>query len=895
VPTSLITTKLYIPPPQPNLVQRPHLNKKLKDGETRKLTLISAPAGFGKTTTVAEWIQKNNQHAAWISLDDGDNVLSRFMTYLITAIQRIDSDFGADILTVVQATEHPHLESLLTMFVNQIAEIQNEFILVLDDYHLISTQSIHDAVEFLLGHLPQNMHLVMIGRVDPPFSLSRLRVGGQLTELRSNDLRFTKGEITEFLNKIMGFDLTDGDIRALEIRTEGWVASLQLAALSLQNREDKREFIAAFSGSHHYIIDYLIDEVMSGQADEIQKFLCQTSILERFCASLSDEVLAITNSKNIIQQLEDANLFLIPLDDERHWFRYHHLFSDFLSQHLSEREPENVLPLHRSASHWFEQNNLFPEAINHALVGEDFEQAAQMVESIGPDMMMQSEFDQLTIWLDAMPPDLVNTWPWLCIIRAWMCQRWARVDEGERYLQAAEQALSNGSTPEPMGGEKVIRGQVAAIRALFALVRAQIPQSMEYANQALEYLPQDHFNRAVAADALGIAKRAIGEFDEAIKIFKKARKDSLEVGNRILAQAIMLELGRVQTLQGHLAQAAETFREAIHLEYQKTQIKIPYASSAIVYLADFLREWDDLEAAIAHLDEGIRIGQPAKMVDAVISSYALLTRVYLSLGDMGEAIKSYQTAERMARDTPGLESETKAILIESKVWLLLSQNKNLEAARFMDECGLDVTDEITFFNGFGHKTLARVLISSSRENPKEKYLSDAHSLITQMLDIAKPVGCMREVIELLVLQALAYQEQGLHDRALGSLEEALTLAEPEGYARTFIDEGEPMKTILKQAASRGIAEDYVNKLLVAFAPLEVRMESGATQPLLDPLSERELEVLRMLITELTGPEIARELMVSLNTLRTHTKNIYTKLDVNNRRAAVYRAQELKLL
>jgi LuxR family maltose regulon positive regulatory protein len=681
----------------------------------------------------------------------------------------------------------------------------------------------------------------------------------------------------------------------LENRTEGWVASLQLAALSLQGREDKRDFIAAFSGSHHYVIDYLVDEVMSRQTEEIQKFLSQTSILGRFCASLSDSVLEISNSKDIIQKLEDANLFLIPLDDERQWYRYHHLFSDFLEQHLNEWGPEIVRPLHRKASRWLEQNNLYPEAINHAIVGEDFEHSAQMIERIGPDMMMHSEFDQLTAWLDEIPQEIVFAWPWLCIIWAWMCQRWANIDEGEKYLQAAELALENDISPEPMGGEKIIRGQIAAIRALFALVRGHIPQSMEFAYQALEYLPENHFNRAVAADALGIAKRVSGDLDGAIKTFKGARQDSLKVGNHILAQAIICELGITQAMQGRLTQAADTLREAIQIEYQKTNIKIPYASSASVYLGNILREWGDLDAAAAQLEEGIKIGQPAKMVDAVLIGHAFLTRVHLSTGHIDMAVKANKIAERMARDFPELESETKFALLDSKVRLLLVLNQSQEATRLVHKTGFDVKDEITFFNLYGYIILVRVILYSAREYRNEKNLLEAQSLITRLLDVARSVGCMRELIELLVLLSLVFEAQGLHDQAIGSMEEALKLAEPEGYMRTFIDEGDPMKKLLQMVASRDIAKNYVNKLLSAFIPHKESIAPGVAQLIFDPLSEREMEVLSMLRTELTGPEIARELMVSLNTLRTHTKNIYSKLSVNSRRSAVSRAEELKLL
>ncbi len=893
--SSLLTTKLYSPPASTNLVLRPRLIEQLNEGETCKLALISAPAGYGKSTLIGEWSRNTEKPVTWLSLDENDNNLKRFLTYFVAAIQKIDESVGLELLHTLEATDNPPLEPLFTTLINELSATNEQFYIVLDDYHVITLDTIHDSLDFFLLHQPQNAHLIVSGRVDPPFSLSRLRARGEMIEIRSNDLRFTESEVTAFLNDFAGLNLSPEEIVALLTRTEGWITGLQLAALSMRGRKDKQEFIAAFSGSHHYIIDYLIDEVLSIQPEEIQTFLLQTSILDRLNASLCDSVLGLSNSKEILHNLDETNLFLIPLDDERNWYRYHHLFADFLKQRLREKEANNIPELHRHASEWLKQNDFIIEAINHSLLGEDFVRAAQLVESIGPDMMMQSEFDQLASWLDAIPKEIVFSWPWLCIIQAWMCQRWARFDEGERYLLAAEQALENKSTPEPMGGKKVILGQVYALRALFALFRGQIPQSMEYATQALDYLPQDHFNRAVAADALGIATRANGDFDEAIKIFKEARQDSLKVGNRILAQAIILELGITQTLQGRLTQAADTFREAIDLKYQETRINIPYASSACIYLANILREWNDLDAAMAYLDKGIQIGQPAKMVDAVISGYASLARVHLSMRDMDDADKACKTAEKMGDEVPDLLSATINFMIDSKARLLLAKNQLAEASVFVRESGLDVNDEITFFDGFGHTILARILIYLGRDNSEENYLSEAQSLITKMLDIAKHVGCSKEEIELLVLQTLVFDAQGQHDKALETLNEALSLAEPERYVRTFIDEGEAIKQMLRQVESIGGAHDYVRNLLAAFDRDEKKEGATTSQPLIEPLSERELDVLKLLATELSGPEIAQELMVSLNTMRTHTKNIYAKLGVNSRRAAVNQAKELDLL
>jgi len=893
--SALLTTKHYIPMSRSALVPRPRLINKLKQGERGMLTLVSAPAGFGKTTLLSEWIIDNDRPVAWVSLDSGDNDLKRFFTYVISALQQNDRSFGENILSALKSINNPVIDSLLTLLVNEIAMGGVETTLVLDDYHLIANQQIHEALGFMIDHLPLNMHLVISGRADPPLHLSRLRARGQMTEIRPSDLRFTKVEAAVFLNDLMRLDLSPENIAALETRTEGWIASLQLAALSLEGREDKEEFVAAFSGSHHYIIDYLVDEVMSRQPEDLQSFLRRTSILDRFCAPLCDALLDTTNSRQVLRKLEAANLFLVPLDDERHWFRYHHLFADFLRQRLSEREPQSIPELHQRASIWLEQNDLVTEAIDHALEGKDFEAAARLVESIGPDMMMQSEFDRLTTWLDAMPKELVCSWPWLCIIRAWMCQRWVMLDEGEHYLQCAEKALETDTTPEPMGGAKIIRGQVAAIRALFSLNQTQIPQAIEYANQALELLPDDYFNQPVAASALGIAKRITGDFDDAIRLFDDARRASLAVGNRILAQAIIMELGRAQLMQGRLHQAAETFHEAIEFKYRRTDIKIPYASTASIYLANILREWNELEAAMVHLEEGIEIGIPAQMVDAVASGHAVMACVYLAQGELDAAIAACQKAERLIKDVPDLEAEATAIMFESRIKLLLAQNNLSEAQRLVQDKGLSVNDEIKSFHDSTYIVFARVLIYQGRQNPDERYLSDADDLLTRMLELTRSVGCMREVIMILMLKALAFEAQGMRDRASSLLEEAITLAEPEGYVRTFVDEGEPMRELLRRIASRSVEQEYVGRLLAAFEYRKAEKGAAVSQPLIEPLSNRELEVLRLLKTDLSGPEIAQELMVSLNTMRTHTKNIYSKLGVNNRRTAVHQAEELNLI
>jgi LuxR family maltose regulon positive regulatory protein len=654
----IIATKLHIPTPRTNLVARPRLIEKLNSGQDGKLILISAPAGFGKTTLLAEWIQDNDNSFAWLSLDEGDNNINRFFTYLVAALQQIDESVGDGILPLLEATGDPPIEPMITTLINNFILIGNEFWLILDDYHRITQEEIHRAISFIIEHLPLNAHLVISGRVDPPIAISRLRARQQMTEVRPNDLRFINPEGKVFLNDVSGLDLSAEDISVLLARTEGWITGLQLAALSMLDREDKGEFVATFSGSHHYIIDYLVDEVVARQSDEVRSFLYQTSILDRFCSPLCDTVLGISDSASKIHYIDEANLFLVPLDDERQWYRYHHLFADFLYQRLIENESNDVSRLHYQASQWHESHGFLVDAIEHALAGEKFTRAAGLVESVGPEMMMRSEFDQLTSWLDAIPQEEANSWPWLCIIRAWMCQRWAQLDEGEKYLQCAEQALKLETTPEPMDGAEVIRGQICALRSLFSLSKGQIPAAIEYANLALDYLPEDYFNRPVAADALGIAMKISGDYDSAINLFNKARNDSLAVGNRILAQAITLEMGETYLYQGKLHQAADAFRETTSYTYQKTRVKIPYASGASVYLAAILYEWNQLDEAMAVVEEGIKIGKQAKMVDAVTIGYGIKARIYLAQGDLDAALTTCKQAEKMINNIPDIEHES---------------------------------------------------------------------------------------------------------------------------------------------------------------------------------------------------------------------------------------------
>ncbi len=890
-----LTTKLFIPPTRRGLVTRPRLIERLNKGLHAKLTLISAPAGFGKSTLISEWSRSLEKPVSWLSLDEDDNNPKRFFTYLITAFQAIDDSMGENLLDLLETADAPPIETLVTLLINEILTSEYEFTMVLDDYHLITNTTVHEALDYFLDHLPANTHLIMSGRVDPPFALSRLRARGHMLEIRSGDLRFTESEVSTLLNELAGLDLSSEQILALSARTEGWITGLQLAALSMQGRQDVAEFITSFSGSHHYIIDYLVDEVMSRQSEEVQNFLCQTSILDQFNAPLCDTVLEISNSKQIIQELDAANLFLVPLDDQHNWFRYHHLFADFLNQRLKENRPENISLLHRRAAFWLEQNQYIKEAIEYYLTGEDYQNAARLVGSIVPEMMMHSEFDQLEKWFNAMPREAVEKHHWICVARAWIFHRRARMEYVEQQLHCIEQALDSEPNPEPTDETKVIRGQIAALRALLALNKTRIPQAIEFSEQALALLPVGYFNRAVACLALGKAKGSIGNYLEANSVLIQAYRDSLDAGNRVLAQSILLEKGSLLVNQGRLHQALEIYEEAVELTYSKTEARLPYASEASIIIGKIHREWNALDTALTYVNEGIEIGINAQIIDPIAIGYAVMTRIYLAQGNLDAAIEASREGTKCVRDLPGLDPCTITEILNSQTWVHIAQGKVDEAAKlYLENSPCDV-NTLNCYGEFEQVTWARILLHMGRNHRDKDRLLEAQALVNQMLGLTEPMGFVSKTIELLVLDSLIFRELGKSDEALQALEKALVLAESGSYIRTFIDEGEPMQELLARIAAKQHLKDYASRLLIAFDSTVTSDRPAASQEMAEPLSERELDVLKFLATDLTGSEIAQELMVSLATVRTHTQHIYGKLGVNSRRAAVRQAREWNLI
>ncbi len=902
--TTILATKLYIPPPRAKIVLRPRLierlNECLSSSRTPGVTLISAAAGFGKTTLVSEWVAGCGSPVAWLSLDEGDNDPVRFISYLVAALQSIKAGIGGDLLAPLQSPQPPPTESILTALLNEISIIPEHFLLILDDYHAIDSQAVDQCLTFLVEYLPPQMHLVIATREDPDLPLSRLRVRGQLTELRAADLRFTPAEAADFLNQVMGLNLSDEDVAALEARTEGWIAGLQLAALSMQGKSDPAKFIQSFSGSHRFVLDYLLEEVLERQPVEIQNFLLCNSILERLCGPLCEAVLGTPpgSGQETLEALERANLFLVPLDNERRWYRHHHLFGELLRQRLGN--PQELGEYHLRASAWYEANADLEQAISHALAAKGFEQAARLAEMAWPSTFRG--YLQNTIflgWMKALPDEIIHARPVLCAGYAWALQDMGEFEKAGRWLDLAENPPNSAALFVDEAEFQTLPGNIAVARAYVAMALGDAPEAELQARRALTLLTEaDLFRRAGAIAIVGMACLQNGNLEAAAQSILDGMEMAEKAGSPEIALSGAFPLVDIRLVQGRLREAVKIFENLMEKTSAPGEPAFPGTPDLFLGLCGLLLEQGDTETARQFLQKSDELGEPSGLPDWRYRSCLTHARYLEILGDLDGALEQMKQAERLYTPSalPNLRPPN---ALKARLMTKLGQPD--EALAWAREQGLNVDNDLNFFQEFEHLTLARAL-GAEHENDGSEL--EVPKFLDRLLQAAEAGGRMGSAIEILMLQALNFKAQNDSPQAFASLERALTLAEPQGYLRIFVDEGEAMRLLLLSFRSTNEKQvthsllNYVDKILAAFSqPTESASQSKVTNQTsgIESLTDRELEILRLIAEGQSNTEISQHLYVALSTVKGHNLRIFNKLQAQNRTEAVARARELGLI
>lgn len=888
--TPLLATKLYVPPPRPDAVFRSRLVERLNDdlclspAFARKLTLISAPAGFGKTTLISEWIAGCERPAAWLSLDEEDSDLTRFLTYLIAALQTTMPQVGEAVLGALQSPQPPPTEAILTTLVNDLTASPDHLVLVLDDYHVIDAPQVDDALTFLIEHLPPQLHLVITTREDPDLPLARLRARGQMTELRANDLRFTHAETTEFLNRVMGLNISTADVAALEARTEGWIAGLQLAAISMQGQRDTTTFIQSFTGSHRFVMDYLVEEVLHQQPAHVQTFLLHTSILDRLCGPLCDAVLLDESASGqaTLAYLEQANLFLVPLDNERRWYRYHHLFAQLLRQQLrqntnppAETSEPDAAELHIRASVWYEENGFELDAFHHAAAADDIERARRLIENTGVPLYFRGAARPIRNWLESLSATVLDNNPALWVLYGWVAMATFENAQAEPKLQAAEAALQQFE-PDDSAQNSVrdLAGRIAALRAMLAANHYQTDTIIVQSQRALELLhPDNLYMRTVVMRTLAIAYQFRGERAAARNAYTEAIAMSEASGNLFVNILATTGLGIIQLSDNQLHRAAESYQRALDLIGDPRQ---PMACSAYLGLARIHYEWNDLDRAQQYGEQAVQLARQIDVVDVSASGELFLATLALAQGDVVQAVALLAELEQVVHQRGFVRQIPAVAAVQVRVMLHEG----------------DVT-------GAAHLAKAHDLpLSQARVHLAQGDPAHALAVLEPYRQQMEAKGWHDERLKAMALEVMAHNVLGETDTALRILDDALTLAAPGGMIRTFVDEGPPMQQILFEAAVRGMMPGYVTQLLAAFEAETQKHNGGAAlcnQPLVEPLSQRELEVLHLIANGLSNREIGERLFLALDTVKGHNRRIFGKLDVQRRTEAVARAREIGLL
>jgi LuxR family maltose regulon positive regulatory protein len=884
--TPMLATKLYIPTPRRDAIARPRLVERLDGGSSDRLTLISAPAGFGKTTLLSAWLARRSQPAAWLSLDEGDSDPARFLTDLIAAVRLAAPDVGAGALAALQASPVPPAEALLTALLNDIAALPDPFTLVLDDYHACAGPSVDQAIAFLLDHLPPQLRLVLATREDPHLPLARLRASDQLTELRAADLRFTGAEASVFLTHVMGLALSAEDIAALETRTEGWIAGLQLAAISLRGHPDSSGFIASFTGSHHFVLDYLVEEVLRRQPERIQTFLLRTAALDRLCGRLCDAALLnhAGAGQETLEYIERANLFLVPLDDERRWYRYHHLFADLLRQRLGQSAAAapgddrwDVAAIHRRASVWYEEQGMDVEAFQQAAAARDIARTARLLEGGGMPLHFRGAVAPVLGWLASLPQAELDARPALWVMYASALSMAGQLNDAEEKLHSAEGALRD---TEMDVEARNLTGHIAAIRALLAASRNQVDVIIAQSHRALEYLRPDNLPvRTATIWKLGLAYQLQGDRVAARQAYTEAIAISQASGNQVIALSASAGLAAIQEADTQLMQAADTYQRILAMVGEAPLLA---ASAAHFGLTRIRYEWNELDAALEHARQSIGLAPWLQSTDSGIALSVLLARLKLAQGDVASAATMLAEASQSARQLNLVSQFPEIAAVHARI--LVRQGNLVKAAQLAQTSELPLIQaRVSLAQGDPMAALAA--LEPWRARAEENGWADERLKALALRALA--------------LRALALQAQGERRRAEDTLLEALALAEPGGFIRTFADEGAPMAELLTSLTDRGGMSAYIGKLLAAFKAEERTSDAAeafsSSQPLIEPLSRRELEVMRLIAAGLSNQEISERLVVALDTVKGHNQRIFAKLQVQRRTEAVARARELGLL
>ena len=905
----LLATKLHVPRPQPGFVPRRRLVQALGEGLARGRVLVCAPAGSGKTALLADWARGGGRPVAWLGLDSGDSDPARFWRYAVAALDQARPGLAGRVGPLPSRSS----EGLATALINELASTPDdgEMVLVLDDYHLVDSGPVHESVAFLLENLPPGLHVVVSSRSDPPLPLARLRARGQLAELRAADLRFTLEEAALLLGEAAGPDLPGTAVAALVARTEGWAAGLQLAGLSLRGQPDEAGFVAAFSGSHRFLLDYLTDEVLERQDEQVRGFLLETSVLERLSGELCDAVTGRPGSQAMLQAIERAGLFLVPLDEVRGWWRYHHLFADLLRARLQAEQPGRVQALHRAAAAWCEEHDLADDAVRHALAAGDAAWAARLVERHVEELLGRSEGVTLRRWLSALPAESVRDRPRLCLAQAYGAAQGFQLEALEALLDDAERAFAAGGDEPyepslgPPQGDSVLANVpagIAFLRASLARLRGDAALAAGYNRQALAQLGEDdwfmrsfvRWNRAVTDwldGRLGPAERGLAEV-----LAERRAVGALFAG--FLPMRVWYDLGEVQRARGNLDAALATCRQALDTFGESSQTAL--TGPAHVGLAQVLYERNELTAALDHATRGVTLCRPLAFTPALATGLAVVAWIRHAQGDAAGALEAMGEAGQA-----GLSPQVIPLfnpVPSQRARLLLAQGDTAAAARWTQQRGLRPDDEPGYPQEREYLVLARVLLAQDRPG-------QALTLLDRLLAQAATGGCIGSVIEIRALQALAHQARRDEPAAMAALVEALTLSCPQGHVRVFADEGPPMGALLgrlvaahraKQAPARRIPLSCLARLVQAFdgklnAAAALRPELGTVPGLIEPLTGRELEVLRLLAAGKSNQRIAHDLVVALNTVKKHVTHVLGKLGAANRTEAVARARDLGLI